>query len=111
MEPINVARVAAGAESLQELVKDPRTGEICRRCDTLDAREKRWQSARAAKKEAYAADELARDARAETRAAEEQTRAEARAAENKALAEARADTTEQALADACVEIKFRTPHA
>ena len=78
---------------------------------TPDTLQKRWVDARAAKKEAYAADELARDARAETRAAEEQTRAEARAAENKALAEARADTTDQALADACVEIKFRTPHA
>jgi len=74
-------------------------------------REKQFKGQRDAKKKAYAADEPARDARAETRAAEEQTRAEARAAENKALAEARADTTEQALADACVEIKFRTPHA
>jgi hypothetical protein len=45
VEPINVARVAAGAEPLQELVVDPRTGEICRRCDTLDAREKRSKSA------------------------------------------------------------------
>ena len=47
-------------------------------------------------------------ARADARA---DSRAKARAAENKALAEARADTTDQALADACVEIKFRTPHA
>jgi len=43
--PINVARVSAGADSLQELVEDPRTGEICRRCETLDAREKLSQSA------------------------------------------------------------------
>jgi len=78
---------------------------------TPETRQKRWVGARAAKKEAYAADEPARAARAETRAAEEQTRAKALAAENKALAEARAAPTEQALADACVEIKFRTPHA
>ena len=86
MVPINAARVAAGADSLQELVEDPRTGEICRRCDTLDAREKRWQSARAAKKRAYAAtlDEQARAARA----LEEQARAEARALEEQARAEA-----------------------
>ena len=45
MVPINVARVSAGADSLQELVEDPRTGEICRRCETLDAREKLSQSA------------------------------------------------------------------
>ena len=44
MKPINAARVAAGADSLNELVVDPRTGEICRRCDTLDAREKCSQS-------------------------------------------------------------------
>ena len=44
MVPINAARVAAGADSLNELVVDPRTGEICRRCDTLDAREKCSQS-------------------------------------------------------------------
>ena len=77
-------------------------------------REKIFKAQRDAKKEAYAAAEPWA-ARAEARAAEEQARAEerakARAAENKALAEARADTTEQALADACVEIKFRTPHA
>ena len=95
-------------------------------------REKQFKGRRDAKKEAYAADEQARVARAEARAAEEQAQAEARAAEKqaraealaaqekaraelavkeKALAEARADTTGQALADACVEIKFRTPHA
>ena len=78
-------------------------------------REKQFKGRRDAKKKAYAADEPERAARAEALAAEEQARAEerakARAAENKALAEARADTTEQALADACVEIKFRTPHA
>ena len=45
MVPINAARVAAGADSLNELVEDPRTGETCRRCDTLDAREKASQSA------------------------------------------------------------------
>ena len=45
MKPINVARVSAGADSLQELVEDPRTGEICRRCETLDAREKHSKSA------------------------------------------------------------------
>ena len=74
-----------------------------------------FKGARDAKKRAYAADEPARNARNEARAAEEKARAEARAkalaAENKALAEARAAPTEQALADACVEIKFRTPHA
>ena len=66
---------------------------------------------RDAKKKAYAADAPARAARAEARAAEERAQAEARAAEEKELAEARAATTDQALADACVEIKFRTPHA
>ena len=64
-----------------------------------------FKGARDAKKRAYAADEPARNARAEALAAEEQERAEALA-----LA-ARAATAEQALADACVEIKFRTPHA
>ena len=77
-------------------------------------REKIFKAQRDAKKEAYAAAEPWA-VRAEARAAEERARAEARAkaraAENKALAEARADTTGQALADACVEIKFRTPHA
>jgi len=43
--PINAARVAAGADSLNELVVDPRTGDICRRCETLDAREKLSKSA------------------------------------------------------------------
>ena len=79
------------------------------------ARDKTFKGQRDAKKKAYAADEPARNARNEARAAEERARAEARAkaraAENKALAEARADTTGQALADACVEIQFRTPHA
>ena len=82
---------------------------------TPDTLQKIFKAQRDAKKKAYAADEPARNARAEARAAEERARAEARAkaraAENKALAEARADTTGQALADACVEIKFRTPHA
>ena len=80
--------------------------------------EKQFKGRRDAKKEAYAAAEPWA-ARAEARAAEEKARAEerakarakAQAADNKALAEARAATTEQALADACVEIKFRTPHA
>ena len=64
-------------------------------------------------KPARAAEEQARaEARAKELAeARAKERAKARAAENKALAEARADTTDQALADACVEIKFRTPHA
>ena len=45
MVPINAARVAAGAGALNELVVDPRTGKTCRRCETLDALEKRSQSA------------------------------------------------------------------
>ena len=45
MKPINVARVSAGAGALNELVVDPRTGKTCRRCETLDAREKWSQSA------------------------------------------------------------------
>ena len=45
MVPINVARVSAGAGALNELVVDPRTGKTCRRCETLDALEKRSQSA------------------------------------------------------------------
>ena len=81
-------------------------------------REKIFKAQRDAKKEAYAAAEPWA-VRAAARAAEERARAEAqaevrakaRAAEEKALAEARSATTEQALADACVEIKFRTPHA
>ena len=47
---------------------------------TPDTLQKRWVGARAAKKEAYAADEPARAARAETRAAEERARADARVA-------------------------------
>ena len=74
-------------------------------------REKQFKGRRDAKKKAYAADEPARAARAEACAAQEKARAEALAVKEKALAEARADTTEQALADACVEIKFRTPRA
>ena len=45
MVPINAARVAAGAGALNELVVDPRTGKTCRRCETLDAREKLSESA------------------------------------------------------------------
>ena len=45
MVPINVARVSAGAGALNELVVDPRTGKTCRRCETLDAQEKRLASA------------------------------------------------------------------
>ena len=78
---------------------------------TPDTREKKFKGQRDAKKKAYAADAPARAARAVEEQARAKARAKARAAENKALAEARADTTEQALADACVEIKFRTPHA
>jgi len=70
---------------------------------TPDTLQKRWVGARTAKKEAYAEDEPARNARAaeeqaraearakaraEARAAEEQARAEARAAQEKARAEA-----------------------
>ena len=46
---------------------------------TPDTLQKRWVGARAAKKEAYAADEPARNARASARAAEEQARAETKA--------------------------------
>jgi len=92
-------------------------------------RDKQFKGRREAKKRAYAAaepwavraearaaEERARaEARAKARAAENkalaEARAKARAAEQKALAEARADPTGQALADACVEIQFRTPHA
>ena len=89
--------------------------------------ENQWKGRRDAKKKKYAAtlDEQERAARAlEEQAPIEQREkellevrrrlnetVEARAAEEKALAEARSATTEQALADACVEIKFRTPHA
>ena len=62
-------------------------------------REKIFKAQRDAKKDAYAADEPARNARNEARAAEEQALAEARAAEKQARAEARA-AEEQARADA-----------
>ena len=68
---------------------------------TPDTLEKRWVGARAAKKEAYAADEPARNARASARAAEEQAQAEARAKALAARAEARA-AQEKARADALV---------